>query len=118
MNTNIECALYNLEQIEFGKKPLAAKDRLRECLSGLAKGRAVPLVVFKGIVKSNSEPTICGYYQNYIGVVTMELADLGKPNLKVIVPDSELLDARVFSFVQSRQEREGLAVMSKVCKIL
>lgn len=130
MNVNIECVLYNLEQIECSNKPLEAKGELKKRLEELAEGRKITLVAFncldfswiqqqrnlypQSLVSADSKFSICRYYQDYIGVAGLELAELGKPTLNIIVPDSELLDERVFSFAQSRQERIDLAAASRV----
>lgn len=133
MKTNVECVLYNIEQAELDKRSIEAKDELRKRLEELTEDRSVPLVVFncldfswiqqrknqypKSFVSTDPKLSICRYYQDYIGVIRSELADLGKPDLKVIIPDSELLDERVFSFAQSRSERLNLALSSKTALV-
>ena len=127
----IACTLYSLEQMEFGGKALPAKPQLEERLGELVEGRRVPLVVFnclefswrpaekrgkypQSIVSCKPEVAVCKYFGDEIGVVKLELGELGTmPDLKVIVPDSELLDDRVFSFAQSRTERLDLAFNSR-----
>lgn len=126
----IECALYSLEQMELGGNSLPAKPQLEERLTELTEGRRVPLVVFnclefswkpadkrgsypRSTVSCNPELSIARYYSDDIEIVKMELDALGSTDLKVIVPDSELLDERVFSFSQSREERMAVAFSSR-----
>lgn len=130
MKVNVECVLYNLEQIELGKKPVSAKEELRARLTELTEGRDVPLVVFnclklewlkqkkdeypQAVVSFNPKLAACRYYQQDLEIIRLDLLTLGKPDLEVIIPDSELLDERVFSFAQSRQERFACALNSKI----
>lgn len=129
MKELVPFTLYNLEQLEQTGRPLPAKDELEARLVELAEGREVPLVVFNcldfswkpvsqrgyplSVVSCNPETAICRFYQDYIGVTLLELQSLGTANLNVIVPDSELLDERVFSFAQTREERLTIAQSSK-----
>lgn len=129
MDELVTCTLYNLEQLEQTGKPLPAKDALEARLVELTEGREVPLVVFNcldfswkpalkrgyplSVVSCNPETSICRYYQDYIGVTLLELQALGTPRLNVIIPDSELLDERVFSFAQSREERVATSLSAK-----
>lgn len=122
----VSTVLGNLEQMQYAGKPLVAKDQLRIRLFELTEERPVPLVVFncldfswkpsekscypQSLVSCDPKSSICGYYEDYIGIINLELETLGKPDLRIIIPDSELLDERVFSFAQSRDERLYLAM--------
>ncbi len=129
----IPYVLCNLEQMEFDRKPLAARQQLEDRLDELTEGRGIPLVIFnclefawmpsekrgypQSVVSGDPQLSICRYNMDYIGVINLELATLGKPDLKVIIPDSELTDERVFSFAQSREERLDIALNSKTALI-
>lgn len=129
MRELVPFTMYNLEQLEQTGRPLPARNELEARLFELTEGREVPLVVFNCLdfswkqalkrgyplsaVSCNLETSICRYYQDYIGVIFLELQVLGTPSLNVIVPDSELLDERVFSFAASRKERVALALNAK-----
>ena len=110
---------YNLQEFEFGKKPIPAAEELIARLQELAQGRLVPLVVFncldftwkpnkskypQSTVFGYANTSICRYSQDEIEIIKLELETLGSPNLRIIVPDSELFDDRVFSFAQSKEE--------------
>lgn len=132
MNVKVECVLYNLDQmVERTGKPIPARDRLESRLMELVEGRRVPVPVFnclefswrpsdkrraypKSIVFSDPNTSICRFYQDDIAIVKLELEELGTPDLKVIIPDSELLDERVFSFAQSKEERITIACGSRL----
>lgn len=125
----VPSVLYRLEQLEQTGRPIPIKNQLEARLVELAEGREVPIVVFNclefswksasrrnyplSVVSCNSDTSICRYYQDYIGVTFLELQSLGIPRLNVIIPDSELLDERVFSFAQSREERIAAGLSSK-----
>ena len=120
MSTNIEYVLYTLGQMEFGGKPIPAADELRNRLVELEQGRKVPLVTFNCLETSwrpaakrypqtifapNVDQAVCKYSLDAIEIVRLELQQVGSPDLKVTIPDSELTDDRVFSFVQTDTER-------------
>lgn len=120
----IPFVLYNLGELEYGKKLLPAQEELAARLQELAEGRQVPLVVFncldftwkpaglkypESIVFGDATTSICLYSQDAIEVVRLDLEVLGNPDLKIIIPDSELFDDRVFSFAQPKEEREMIA---------
>lgn len=124
MNTNVECVIYSLGQMEFGGKPIPATDELEKRLNELAEGRRVPLVTFNCLETSwrpnarrypqtffipNVDQAVCKYNLDAIEVIRLEVQRIGEPDLKVAVPDSELTDARVFSFAQSDNERLTIA---------
>lgn len=130
MKELIPFTLYNLEQLEQTGRPLPAKSELETRLVELTEGRQVPLVAFNcldfswrpaprknyplSVVSCETETSICRFYQEYIGITLLELQSLGQPSLNVIIPDSELLDERVFSFAQSKEERIALALNAKI----
>lgn len=124
MSVAVECVLYNLGQMEFGGKPIPATDELRNRLVELQEGRRVPLVTFNCLETSWRPATrrypqivftprvdmaVCRYNLDAIEIVRLDLQQVGEPDLKVVVPDSELTDARVFSFAQSEAERLTIA---------
>lgn len=124
MSVNIEAALYNLGQIEFGGKPIPATDELRNRIVELQEGRRVPLVTFNCLETSwrpatrrypqiifapNVNLAVCKYNLDAIEIVRLDLQQAGESDLKVVVPDSELTDTRVFSFAQSEAERLTIA---------
>ncbi len=131
----IPFVLYNLGELEYGKKPLPAQEELAARLQELADGRIVPLVVFncldftwipagakypKSIVSGDASTSICRYSQDAIEIIRLDLETLGNPNLQIVVPDSELFDDRVFSFAQPKEEREIIAatVKSELSEVL
>lgn len=125
----ISSVLFSLEQMEFGGKPIEAKAELGQRLTELSQGKAVPLVVFncleftwqpngnrypKSVVSGDPQTAITGYFQDEIQLIKLELETIGKPALRIIVPDSELFDERVFSFAQTTQERTKVAEQVKL----
>ncbi|TSC86877.1 MAG: hypothetical protein G01um10147_752 [Microgenomates group bacterium Gr01-1014_7] len=129
MNELVELTLYNLEQLEQTGRPLPAREELKSRLIELAESRSVPVVVFnclnpdwrpgskrdypKAAFSFNPETSICRYYQDYVAITLLALQDLGTPNLNIVIPDSELLDERVFSFAQSKEERIDTSLSAK-----
>lgn len=120
----ISLVKFNLGQMEQGGKPIPATNELEKRLAELAEGRKVPLVTFnclevswrpdqrrypQSILTASLDTAVCRYNRDAIEIVQMELAQVGDPELSIIVPDSELTDARVFSFAQSEAERLTLA---------
>lgn len=130
MNMEVEYVLFNLEQMERTGKELLAKDELKTRLAELAEGRKVPIPIFncldfswrpskkkeypQSVVSCNTNLSICKFYQDDIGIVKLELEILGTLDVKVVVPDSELLDSRIFSFAQSGEERIAIAQNSRI----
>lgn len=130
MNIEVEYTLFNLEQMERTGKELPAKDEFKIRLLELTEGRKVPIPIFncldfswrpskkkgypQSVVSCNTNLSICKFYQDDIGIVKLELEILGTPDVKVVVPDSELLDSRIFSFAQSREERIAIAQNSRI----
>lgn len=126
----VPLVLYELEQLEAEGQPIPARDQLEARLEELAEGREVPVVVFnclefewingakgrypKSVLVYNPEMQISKFFQDDIALVKLGLETLGSPDLRIIVPDSEVLDERVFSFAQSREERMEIALRSKV----
>ncbi len=129
MKELVELTIYQLEALEQTKKPIPARDELEKRLAELTQGRSVPVVVFNCLLPTWRQPfmreypqtdfsfdadtAICKYFQDDIGLTLLGLQDLGTPDLNIVIPDSELLDERVFSFAQTRQERLELGSDSK-----
>lgn len=127
MSLEIEQTIKNLQAIEFGQKALTAENQLRARLTELAKGKSVPIVIFnclefswiqqrkdqypKASVVCTPQLSICKYFAEEIEIVRLES---GEPNVQIIIPDSELLDERVFPFVNSRTERLLAAQNAKI----
>ena len=124
----IPFVLFNLDQLELDCKPIPARNELEMRLRELSQGRLVPLVVFnclefswqpngnrypQSTVSGDSRSSICAFFQDEIEIVKLDLEQLGKPALKIIIPDSELFDDRVFSFAQPREERVAIAANVK-----
>lgn len=115
--------LENLGSKEFGNKPLPPIDQLSQRLSELLEGRRVPVVIFncidfewrtkpknypESIISSNTATSICAFFQQDILAVMRELNLLGRPQLSIIIPDSELFDDRPFSFAQDLRQRQDI----------
>lgn len=125
----VSVVLNTLEMMELGGRPLSARTEFEQRLTELTKGRTVPLVVFnclefawvpngnrypKSIVSGDPQLSICGYFQDEIELIKLELEQLGKPMLQIVIPDSELFDDRPFSFAQTRDERVAIAQQAKL----
>jgi len=113
----------NLSGREFGNKPLPAIDQLNQRLNELLEGRRVPVVVFncidfvwtaqpnrypQSVISSDTNSSICVFFQQDILAVRSELELLGQPRLSIIVPDSELFDDRPFSFTHDLRQRQNI----------
>lgn len=113
-----------LDSTEFSKT-IPAREELYKRLVGIARGKSTPLVVFNCLnfrwdevsgqypsatVLDDTSTSICEYFIDEIKNISDALNSLS-PNqsssvdLCIIVPDSELFDARVFPFTQSTDER-------------
>lgn len=109
---------------EINGSKLQTREALGQRLQELASGKTVPVVVFNCIFFNYSEDPN-GRYPRYTAVddtskpISTFYADdiiasldalkiIGTPKPYIVVPDSELLDERVFPFTQSQEEREAL----------
>lgn len=126
MSANIEAVLRKLAEMEFGNKPLTATDQLLQKLNELLSGKQVPVVIFQcidfnwtaaqngqylqALARADFSSPICQFYERNIIDIIQQLSCIGKPQLSIIIPDSELFDDRPFSFTQSLKERQELAI--------
>ncbi len=125
---DIRNALEFFETKEF-KRTIPAKDNLVTLLAAIAKGERIPLVVFncldflweksngkypRATILDDTTTSIVDYFQDQLRESISVLNGLS-PNGSaaidpcIIVPDSELLDQRVFPFAQSDVERRRIA---------
>ena len=114
---------------ENGGKPLVAEKELETRLCELTEGEEVSIVIFncldfdweknnndtypKSIIRTDTNTSIAGYFQEDILRIMEAFENLGNPKLNIIVPDSEIFDIRPFSFAQSLSERKEIADIVK-----
>ncbi|MEX2028849.1 MAG: hypothetical protein WD988_05115 [Candidatus Curtissbacteria bacterium] len=124
-----EVSEYFIEKQVFKKN--VGRDAFNQRLQELAEGRTVPVVIFNCLdfgwvengnnypmssILSDTSTSICVFFEDRIIEAIDKLQEVGKPDLRIIVPDSELFDTRPFAFAQSLEERKALA--DRVSEIL
>lgn len=128
----IKTVIDYFEAREF-KKTIPGKDYLARRLVDLTQGKRIPLVVFncldfswvksigeypRAVILDDTSTSIVDYFQEELQSSINALNALSPNNdggvdVCIIVPDSELLDERVFPFTQSEDERTEIALKVK-----
>ncbi|MDE2026777.1 MAG: hypothetical protein KGJ07_09900, partial [Patescibacteria group bacterium] len=101
---------------------------VKQRVSELAQGKKIPVVIFncidftweankqsypKARASSDTSNAITSFFGQDITKVMSTLQTLGNAELVVVVPDSELLDSRAFSFAQEPQDRKSVGEQIK-----
>jgi hypothetical protein len=107
-----------LQQRELENKTLSQAVTKR--LEDLREGKSVPFVIFncinfdwitngtdypQVIAQKDTTGSIAQYYQKDILEIMNTLQTIGNPELIIVIPDSELIDDRAFSYNQTIEDR-------------
>ena len=130
---SITDVLNYFDEKEFSRT-IPARDAFYQRLVALTQGQTIPIVVFNCLdflwreskgsyplatILDDTSTVIAGYFKGAIQESTQVLASLSPKgdeavDLCIVVPDSELVDARVFPFAQTEERRTQISEQVKV----